>query len=319
MAVILLLSWFTGAPPPLTVDAAMPVNTESAEISGSTDPELLVAVFRDGNQIANTTADNHGNFRLEVMLADEGEHSFVIQACTKSSKHNCSSAQLVIPVDWTPPLEPVLAAVMPETTAESLQLSGQSEAGSKIVAAMGDQYWQSYTNKNGNFQLEVPLHTGSNIMAVWAEDEAGNVSQRIERTIFRRPPQAALVSRVIDGDTIELSTGDKVRYIGIDTPENTTSRECFGAEATEANRKLVEGKEVNLEKDVSETDRYGRLLRYVYVGETMVNEELVVSGFAYASAYPPDVKYQERFLQAQQQAVAENAGLWGSNCALSEK
>ena len=123
--------------------------------------------------------------------------------------------------------------------------------------------------------------------------------------------QGVLVTRVIDGDTIEIQGGKRVRYIGIDTPESTSVQECFGTEATNRNRQLVEGKVVTLEKDVSETDRYDRLLRYVYVGGVMVNETLVREGFAQASTYPPDVKYQDVFLTAQRQAREANRGFWG--------
>lgn len=121
------------------------------------------------------------------------------------------------------------------------------------------------------------------------------------------------VTRVIDGDTVEIESGQKVRYIGIDTPETahpTKGVECFGKEATAKNRQLAEGQLVRLEKDISETDKYGRLLRYVWVGETMVNDYLVRQGFAHSSTYPPDVKYQNQFTEAQQEARENNRGLW---------
>lgn len=121
------------------------------------------------------------------------------------------------------------------------------------------------------------------------------------------------VARVIDGDTIELSTGQRVRYIGIDTPESVdprTSVQCFATEAATANRNLVQGKEVRLEKDISETDRYGRLLRYIWVGDTLVNDYLVRQGFARSSSYPPDVKYQDQFRQAEAEAQSANRGMW---------
>lgn len=132
------------------------------------------------------------------------------------------------------------------------------------------------------------------------------------------PPQNTLfrVVRVIDGDTIEVwagSTQVKVRYIGIDTPETVDPRkpvQCFGKEAAVENKKLVEGKEVRMEKDVSETDKYGRLLRYIFVNNIFVNDYLVRNGFAYASSYPPDIKYQEQFLQAEQEARENQRGLW---------
>ncbi len=126
--------------------------------------------------------------------------------------------------------------------------------------------------------------------------------------------EEARVSRVIDGDTIELEGGRKVRYIGIDTPEVVDPRkpvECFGKEAKEENRRLVDGRTVKLEKDVSEIDRYGRLLRYIYIGDVMINEALVRNGFAHASSYPPDVKNQERLFAAEREARENNRGLWG--------
>ncbi len=128
-----------------------------------------------------------------------------------------------------------------------------------------------------------------------------------------------LVSRVIDGDTIELSNGTKVRYIGIDTPETVDPRktvQCFGVEANNRNKQLVEGKEVRLEKDVSDIDKYGRLLRYVYVNGVFVNLVIVQEGFAYSYTYPPDVKYQSKFVEAEKLAREQKKGLWGS-CSTS--
>ena len=110
-------------------------------------------------------------------------------------------------------------------------------------------------------------------------------------------PTAPLATRVIDGDTIEVNIDGavyKVRYIGIDTPELDDKRAEYSAlaqEATRYNRQLVEGETIRLEKDVSETDKYGRLLRYVYVDDIFVNAELVRQGLAWAKAYEPDTKY----------------------------
>ncbi len=123
------------------------------------------------------------------------------------------------------------------------------------------------------------------------------------------------VIRVVDGDTIELEGKIKLRYIGIDTPEVVkpdTPVECFGKEASAKNKELVEGKYVTLEKDVSETDRYGRLLRYVYIDGLFVNEYMVKEGYAHASSYPPDVKYQNVLRQAEREARENNRGFWGS-------
>lgn len=131
--------------------------------------------------------------------------------------------------------------------------------------------------------------------------------------------QLVNVSKVIDGDTIELEDGQKVRYIGIDTPELRHAKKsvrCFGREARDRNKELVEGKLVRLEKDISETDRYWRLLRYVYVpteaspSGLFVNEFLVREGYAYASTFPPDVKYTVNFNTLQKEAQINQLGLW---------
>jgi len=101
-----------------------------------------------------------------------------------------------------------------------------------------------------------------------------------------------------------------VRYIGIDTPEIYPQSEPFGREAWQANRRLVEGKRVRLERDVSETDKYGRLLRYVYVDGVFVNAELVKQGLARAKAYPPDTKYQDYLRQMETEAREAGRGMW---------
>ena len=121
------------------------------------------------------------------------------------------------------------------------------------------------------------------------------------------------VIRVVDGDTIEIEGGEKVRYIGIDTPETVDPRktvQCFGVEASKKNKELVEGKTVRLEKDITDRDKYSRLLRYVWVDGLFVNLELVKQGFANSYSYPPDIKYQKEFLAAEIGAREAERGLW---------
>ncbi len=118
------------------------------------------------------------------------------------------------------------------------------------------------------------------------------------------------VVRVIDGDTIQVCCifGDRVKvwYIGVDTPEThhpMRGVEPYGKEASEANRKLVEGKTVRLDFDVQQMDRYKRLLAYVYLQDgTFVNAWLVEHGFAQVMTVPPNVKHQELFLKIQREA-----------------
>ena len=136
-------------------------------------------------------------------------------------------------------------------------------------------------------------------------------------------PTEASVRRVVDGDTIELSDGRLVRYIGVDAPESrrqvggqwVEDPEPFSREATAFNRQQVEGRRVRLEYDAQTHDRFGRLLAYVYVGETMINASLLEAGVAQPLTIPPNVRYAERFRALAKQARAEGRGVWGPGAA----
>ncbi|MCE5328737.1 thermonuclease family protein [bacterium] len=112
---------------------------------------------------------------------------------------------------------------------------------------------------------------------------------------------------VVDGDTIELKSGKRLRLIGINTPEKDM---YFYEEAKEFMEILVLNKQVKLEKDVTNKDQYGRFLRYVYCPEYFVNLEMVRCGFANSYTYPPDIKYTDKFLEAERSARENGAGLW---------
>jgi micrococcal nuclease len=149
---------------------------------------------------------------------------------------------------------------------------------------------------------------------------------------FSREPggyETATVTRVVDGDTLVVDItarsdgpgaglapigGDqRVRLIGIDTPESVDPRRpvgCFGKESSAATAALVEGAEVRLVKDVEESDSFDRLLRYVYLGDEMVNARLVVNGYATAFTYPPNVRWSELFVQLEREAREGARGLW---------
>jgi micrococcal nuclease len=123
----------------------------------------------------------------------------------------------------------------------------------------------------------------------------------------REPSDTAKVTKVIDGDTIIIEGGYHVRYIGIDAPE---SGEFYYLEAKQINEGLVAGKNVRLERDVSDKDSYGRLLRYVYIGDNFANAEIVRQGCAWAVAYPPDVKYQIYLEAMEKEARQSKRGVW---------
>ncbi len=127
--------------------------------------------------------------------------------------------------------------------------------------------------------------------------------------------ERAYVTRVIDGDTIELQGGQMVRYIGIDAPETVHPEkgvQCYGPEASNRNKQFVEGKFVELLKGIENEDKYGRLLRYVFVDGVFVNAELVAEGYARQSGYGEERRFQQVFVQLEQYSMSKNRGLWSS-------
>ncbi len=136
-----------------------------------------------------------------------------------------------------------------------------------------------------------------------------------------------LVKRVVDGDTLLLESGERVRLIGIDTPEmhdsdklirdsrrskvSASEIKAMGRKSYEFTKKIIEGKRVNLEFDVEKYDKYKRLLAYVYLEDgTFVNAQIVKEGYASLMTYPPNVKYADLFLGLYQKARENRRGLW---------
>ncbi|MEH7225916.1 thermonuclease family protein [Bacillus sp. JJ1566] len=134
--------------------------------------------------------------------------------------------------------------------------------------------------------------------------------------------EAVIVSRVVDGDTVELSDGRKIRLVGVNTPESTTRQEVYGKEASNYTTTELEGKKVWLQKDVSDTDRYNRYLRLIWLSvpanvmdeaeirSKMFNAQLVLNGYAEPSTYPPDVTYSDYFVKFAREARENEIGLW---------
>jgi micrococcal nuclease len=129
--------------------------------------------------------------------------------------------------------------------------------------------------------------------------------------------QTGVVTKIVDGDTIHVEiegVNYVVRYIGVDSPETGSA---IASSATTYNTQLVRGQTVTLIKDVSETDRYDRLLRYVFVGNKFVNFEMVTSGFAAAGTWKPDVACDQEFYAAQTRAKSSQLGMWAAAAALA--
>jgi micrococcal nuclease len=140
--------------------------------------------------------------------------------------------------------------------------------------------------------------------------------------------QVYYVERVVDGDTLKLSGGERVRLIGVDTPEvhygdkllrdaNKQGKDIrtiqeLGRKASEFTKKLCGGKSVRLEFDTEKRDKYGRLLAYVYLEDgTFVNAKIMEEGYGHIMTIPPNVKYTDLFLELQRQARDGRKGLWG--------
>lgn len=162
--------------------------------------------------------------------------------------------------------------------------------------------------------LPVTLEEIADILVASPPGTAGSAEAPFETGAPADPPpggERATVTWIIDGDTIEVAIDGetfRVRYIGLNAPEWD---EVCGSEATQANADLVAGREVTLVRDASETDRFGRLLRYVYVDEVMVNAQIVADGWAEANSYPPDVMYDAALAELGADAREDGRGCWG--------
>ena len=187
--------------------------------------------------------------------------------------------------------------------------------------------------------LRVAVSCTAFLLALGCASHSVDLSVQAPATRSQEPPgfERALVTRVVDGDTIEVRITGRVdgpgvgsaslgpihdvRLIGIDTPESVspnTPVECFAREASAATATLVEDRRVTLYKDTEEADRYGRLLRYVYLGDEMVGARLVANGYAFAYTYPPNVRHAALFVQLQREARQNDRGLWSAHTCSGE-
>ncbi len=175
---------------------------------------------------------------------------------------------------------------------------------------------------------EIPAITENTVI----EEIATETTELIEATETQPDPatdetemfgEYATVTRVVDGDTIIANingTDYRVRFIGMDTPETVHPEkpvEPYGPEASMFTESMLNNKKVFLEYDVQHFDRFDRVLAYIWVDDLMINEQLVKEGLAFVTTYPPNVKYVERFLDAQKHAQEQKINIWSidSNCS----
>lgn len=318
--VILMVIIFPSAPS-LTLEKNDPINKGSVSIAGKTYSGKPVYLIKDNEVIQSVKSDSSGKFFFVLNDLTDGSYNYMVEVCSSEEKGKCRNENIVITIDQTSPPKPeiFLPDNLPDDSEEEIVIKGVSEPNVKIVASIQDnELSATTTDDKGEFEIKTGLVLGANTISVKAIDAVGNESAAGGTFVNFNPSRYKVkVINVVDGDTIKIEGGQVVRYIGIDTPETVHPSkpvQCYGEEASDKNRELVEGKEVKLEKDVSETDRYGRLLRYVWLGDILVNEYLVREGYAQSSSYPPDLKYQNKFVEAQRQAREEKKGLWGDVC-----
>ncbi len=157
--------------------------------------------------------------------------------------------------------------------------------------------------------------------------QIARVAQEVEEQLEKAKEATYEIIAVVDGDTVKIMYEDEiktVRLIGIDTPETAHPNkevECFGQEAADKMRELVEGKQVRISFDDSQDriDKYARLLLYLWVEDTFINSEMIKQGYAYEYTYKLPYKYKEEFKTAQSKAEESKLGLWGDACACEQK
>jgi len=318
---LILLAIIFPSAPSLALGKIDPTNKSSVSVAGKTYSGKPVYLLKDNEVIQSAKSDSSGKFFFALNDLTDGSYTYTVEVCSSEEKDKCRNENIVITIDQTPPPKPEIALPdsLPDDSEEEIAIKGVSEPNVKIVASVQDnELPATTTNDKGEFEIKTGLAIGTNTINIKAVDAVGNESAVGGASVNFNPSRYKVkVINVIDGDTIKIEGDRVVRYIGIDTPETVHPSkpvQCYGKEASDKNKELVAGKEVKLEKDVSETDKYGRLLRYVWLGDTLVNEYLVREGYAQSSSYPPDVKYQDRFVEAQRQAREEKKGLWGDVC-----
>lgn len=254
--------------------------------------------------------------------------SLVLTACGKDDKEDAKNSNVVESVETNENDEELKKQQAEEKAKKELQ-DAKNKAIEELtnLKSLNAQQIVDFTKKiNDSSKID-------DIKPILDEAKKVNEANRVAEEKAKQLSehyQKAKVSRVVDGDTIEVvydGHAYKLRLIGVNTPETKHPQkgvEFFGKEASAFTEEKLNGKDIYLEKDVSDTDRYQRLLRYVWltppknplnptyeeVRDNSFNGVLVRDGYANASTYPPDVKYSELFSKIEAEARANNKGLW---------
>lgn len=277
-----------------------------------------VSLYQNDLVIKELNADVNGRFSTNVDLK-EGDNRFKAISVNEKGKVRKSSEFNVF-YDITPPKIVLKSQEKIETETNKAEIKGETEKSSEVIVYNTEKQLNKTKTSSGNFNLEIKdLKEGENNLFLKARDEAGNVGEQKDVIINYTPKlifDQELVTRIVDGDTIETLATGKIRLIGVDTPETVDPRktvQCFGKEASDKAREMLSGKNVRLEKDPTQGDKdiYNRALRYVYLEDgTLFNKWLVENGYAHEYTYIIPYKYQQDFKNAEKSARENNRGFW---------
>lgn len=188
-----------------------------------------------------------------------------------------------------------------------------------VVALVGVPIFANLAraSKDSDDSIERP----NNSEVYYNDDEKKELENDSPRIIEKSVPEKYLVTKVVDGDTIYVrGLQERIRLIGVNTPETVSSStpiQCFGPEASDYLKRLLLGKYIGLEYDAGsgDTDKYGRLLRYVYLDGKNVNQMIIMNGYGVEASYNSDYEYRSQFLETQKYASSNDMGLWSpSTC-----
>jgi hypothetical protein len=241
--VLIIIGIVFPSAPTLEVYATAPTNAQSIEIKGKTRSNVPVILIQNDQKLFTTKATSSGDYSFHIDSLNEGEHIYTIESCEKEGSKYCTRQQTSLTVDHTAPYTPKLDAVPPGLATAKLMVTGEAEPQSEVVVTDGESEYKTTTSDQSKFSVEVPnLKEGRNELTTSSIDKAGNRSERVTFTTTVTVPeseQVFAVAKVVDGDTITLSDGRTLRYIGIDTPETVDplkAVQCYGKDASDKNK-----------------------------------------------------------------------------------